>query len=97
MPFGSERKEMERNKESAIYDQLLENKEFLEVTAMMRTNGNIIPISFQWEDREIKIDKVLNCQLGSSLKEGIAGRRYLCQVRNKRFYLYFTGRQWYMD
>lgn len=92
-PFGFE----QREKETAVYEQLLENKTFLEVTAMMCTNKDVIPLTFKWDYRQIKIDRVINVREGVSLKDGFCGKRYLCQAEGKRFYLYFTGRQWYMN
>ncbi len=97
MPFGFEPREIDNRKETAIYEQLLDNKTFLEVTAMMCTNKAVIPLSFKWDYREIKIERVINIQDGKSLKDGFLGKRYLCQAKGKRFYLYFTGKQWYMN
>ncbi len=92
-PFGFE----QREKETAVYEQLPENKTFLEVTAMMCTNKDVIPLTFKWDYRQIKIDRVINVREGVSLKDGFLGKRYLCQAEGKRFYLYFTGKQWYMN
>lgn len=92
-PFGFE----QREKEAAHYEQSLNSKIFLEVTATMCTNKNVIPLYFKWDYRKIKIDKVINVREGVSLKDGFLGKRYLCQAEGKRFYLYFTGRQWYMN
>jgi hypothetical protein len=98
MPFGHEQNEAEKRKEAAIYERKIQFNEFIEVKAIMRKDGKLVPAAFTWEDREIKIEKVLRVQQGSSLKEtGIAGTRFLCQAMNRRFYLYFTGRQWYME
>ncbi|MDF2984940.1 MAG: hypothetical protein K0R50_450 [Eubacterium sp.] len=98
MPFGHEQKEWAERKEHDIYEQKTQFNEFITVKAMMRKDGNVIPTTFTWEDQEIKIEKVLKVQQGSSLKEtGIAGTRFLCQAMNRRFYLYYTGRQWYID
>lgn len=97
MPFGHEQREFEKRRDAAIYDDLLENKNFIEVTAMMCTDGRIIPTYFRWDYRQIKIDRVINVQEGQSLKAGFTGKRYLCIAMNRRFYLYFTGKQWYVD
>ena len=59
MPFKHEQKEWAERKEADTYKQKLEYKEFLEVKAIVRKDGNIIPISFTWEDREIKIERVI--------------------------------------
>lgn len=96
MPFGHEQREFEKRGEAAIYNELIENKNFIEVTATMCTNRRIIPTAFVWEGLQIKIDKVLNVQEGQSLKAGFIGKRYLCIAMNRRFYLYFTGKQWYI-
>lgn len=97
MPFGHERSEAEKRKELYNHLSKIEFREFIEVKALMRRDGQLIPAAFTWEDQEIRIEKVLKTQQGSSLKDGIAGTRYLCQALNKRFYLYFTGKQWYMS
>ena len=93
MPFGHEQREFEKSKDADIYDELLESTNFIEVTAMMCTDGRIIPNLFKWDGRQIKIDRVLNVQDGKSLKAGFIGERYLCIAMNRRFYLYFTGKQ----
>ncbi len=98
MPFGHEENEWAERKEADIYKRNIQFNEFIEVKAMMRKDGKLVPAAFIWEDQEIKIEKVLRVQQGSSLKQtGIAGTRFLCQAMNRRFYLYFTGKQWYMD
>ncbi len=97
MPFGHERKEIEKRKEASSYESKIESQNFIEVTALMRNDGVIIPLSFIWEDREIKIERVLNVRPGSSLKDKVAATRFLCVAMNRRFYLYFTGKQWYID
>lgn len=98
MPFGYEQKEMEKRREEDLYMRKVEFNDFIEVKAMMYKNGDIMPVTFKWEDREIRIQKILNVRKGSSLKEkGIPGTRFLCQAMNIRFYLYFTGKQWYME
>ncbi len=98
MPFGHEEKEWAERKEADIYNRNIQFNEFIEVKAMMRKDGKLVPAAFIWEDQEIKIEKVLRVQQGSSLKQtGITGTRFLCQAMNRRFYLYFTGKQWYME
>lgn len=97
MPFGHEQREFEKRGEAAIYNEFIENKNFIEVTATMCTNGRIIPTYFRWDDRQIKIDKVLHVHDGTSLKANFMGKRFLCIAMNRRFYLYFTGKQWYVD
>lgn len=98
MPFGHEQREMEKRREEDLYMRKVEFNEFVEVKAMTYANGEIMPVTFKWEGREIKIQKVLNARKGSSLKEkGIPGIRFLCQAMNRRFYLYFTGKQWYIE
>jgi hypothetical protein len=98
MPFGHEQKGWAERKEADIIEQKIEFNEFITVKAMMRNDGKLVPASFIWDDKEIKIEKVLKVQQGSSLKEtGIAGIRFLCQAMNRRFYLYYTRKQWYID
>lgn len=94
MPFGFERN-LEAENEAA--HQMNVNKHFISVKVHYMTDGKIIPASFFWHDREYIIDKVLNCRQGNSLKDITSGWRYECILRNKRFYLYFTGKKWYLD
>lgn len=95
MPFGFEQRQWE---DSSQNDSLTtEVKEFLEVDAVIKTNGQVIPTAFVWEGRKIKINKVIKSCSGSSLKNGFTGIRYECIAGRTRFYLYFTGKQWYIN
>ncbi|MCX7711542.1 MAG: hypothetical protein N2484_17010 [Clostridia bacterium] len=94
MPFGFERREFEKNMSEFADDT---TRQYLEVTAMTLTDGRIIPLSFIWEDREIKINKVLECRQGKSLKHGAQGLRYQCRVGTKSFYLYFENNRWSIE
>lgn len=97
MPFGFEQRQLEESIENESYRLNTGKKEFLEVDAVIKTNGQVIPLAFVWEGRKIKINRVLNSCNGSSLKGGFLGIRYECIAGRTRFYLYFTGKQWYMN
>ena len=40
----------------------------------------MIPVSFKFDDREVQVDAVLDCERGVARKAGGRGFRYLCDV-----------------
>lgn len=98
MLFGYDPNDTER-----IFNKVQEepyNKEILEVTALYKKDGQLVPLSFMWKEKEYKIEKVLECQKGQSLKFGQTGLRYRCLCASKKFYLHYTGDplgKWYVE
>ena len=41
---------------------------------------HMIPVSFKYDDRDVQVDEVLDCDRGISRKVGGMGFRYLCRV-----------------
>lgn len=70
---------------------------FLEVIAKFDSNGNIFPISINWQGRIIAIDKILDCRPAPSLKHGGQGNRYTCRIDNKIFYLFNDNNHWFIE
>lgn len=101
MPFGSE----ERDFNQKVHEEKQEAisgtdwREFLEVTARVKPDGRILPVSFTWNGREYRIDHVLDCQPGHSLKQVKPGMRFSCVRKNRLFYLYYSPREskWYIE
>ena len=94
VPFGFER---QLQRENEVFEQMQTNRNCVSVNVTFMPDGKLVPRSLTMDEREYKIDKVLNCRQGNSLKDSSAGFRYECVLRNKRFYLYFTGERWYLD
>lgn len=98
MPFGYDPNDSDR-----IFNKVEENpymRVYLEVDVIYKKTGQMIPIFFTWGGKQYKIDKLLECQKGQSLKFGIGGLRYRCQAGGKNFYLFYTGDsqcQWYVE
>ncbi len=64
-------------------------KVFVEVTARHDIDGNIAPLSIQWEDgEEYEIDRVLDVCRVASLKVGGIGVRHTCKIRGHITYLF---------
>ena len=78
-PFGLNEKEYEKKLDARV-ELNKYTKVYLDIIAIVRKDGKITPISFKWDDREYKIDKVLECFKGMSAKYYIKGLRYKCRT-----------------
>ena len=64
----------------------------------MNPSNNIIPLSIIWEnDREYKIDKILDCRPRASTKGGGMGIRYTVKISNKERYLFLDKYTWFIE
>ena len=95
-PFGLNEKEYEKKLDARV-ELNKYTKVYLDIIAIVRKDGKITPISFKWDDREYKIDKVLECFKGMSAKHYIKGLRYKCRIGTKDFYLFFDEEKWYVE
>lgn len=95
MPFGFEERADKYDRDNQIISP--ENKEYLDVTYINQKDGNKVPVSFTWHEKEIKIDKVIESVKGISRKISTSGMRYRCKTGNKDYYLIFDGRGWYIE
>lgn len=73
-------------------------KVFVSVLADFDADGNLIPVSFVWEDgRRYTIDRILDVRRAASLRAGGCGIRYTCRVRGKQTYLFREEDRWFME
>jgi hypothetical protein len=71
----------------------------VDVDAHFTRSGDIIPLSFIWDDgRKYIVDKVLESKKAASLKVGGQGIRYTCRVLGKEIYLFLeNGNKWFVE
>lgn len=75
-----------------------EKKVYVEVFARFDREGNMIPLSIQWEDGQIyEIDRVLDVRRGASLKAGGSGMRYTVRIGRSCTMLYFEDPAWFVE
>ncbi|MGN0528473.1 MAG: hypothetical protein ACI4IE_05010, partial [Eubacterium sp.] len=73
------------------------NKHYTNVKALFDTEGNIIPLSITYDDREFEIDRVTDVRPAASLKSGGAGIRYTCYIDGKKSYLFLEENRWFAE
>ena len=72
-------------------------KKYVEVGAVHRTDGQILPVLLWWEDgRSYQIDRVLDIRRAASLKAGGNGIRYVCLIQGRRRHLYYENPRWFV-
>ncbi len=74
-------------------------KVFVDVTAIFKKDGTLLPLYFIWEDGvKYEIDRVIESKKAASLKVGGQGRRYRCRVSGKEIYLFLEdGNKWFVE
>lgn len=73
-------------------------KVYVSVLAKFDAEGNITPISVEWEDGHIyEIDRVLDVRRGASLKAGGAGMRYTVRIGRSQTMLYYEDPAWFVE
>jgi len=73
-------------------------KVYVDVTAIFRKDGRLLPVSFVWEDgRKYEIERVLDITRAASLKAGGTGIRYTCMVHGHETYLFLEEDRWFME
>jgi len=73
-------------------------KVFVDVMAAFDREGRLTPLSLVWEDgRKYPVDQVLDVRRAASLKAGGIGTRYTVRIYGKRTYLFFDGKQWFVE
>ena len=73
-------------------------KVYVAVTAQFDTEGNVQPLSIEWEDgRTFSVDRILDQRRAASTKAGGVGMRYLCRFQNKETYLYYENPRWFVE
>ena len=75
-------------------------KVYIDVYALMRQNGMLIPKVFIWEDgAKYKIDRVLHAVPAASTKVGGRGISYTVRIGNLEQYLFLEDEEnrWFME
>ena len=75
-------------------------KVYVGVIAEFAPDGDVTPLSFTWEDdREYRVDKLLDRVRAASLKAGGVGMRYTVVVRGKQTYMWLEDgcNRWFME
>ncbi len=73
-------------------------KVFVQLNATFSPNGELIPVSFVWEDgSKYIIDKVYDHKKAASLKVGGQGTRYRCRVMGKEIFIFFEEGRWFIE
>ena len=76
----------------------------LTMIQLTKKNGCVLPLSFDWENRDegavhVKVDRVVSITPAAERKNGAVGDRYECEVEGRREYLYYTKlqpRKWFL-
>lgn len=75
-------------------------KVFVAVTARFDREGQITPLSIEWEDgRVFAVDRVLDRRRAASLKAGGAGIRYTVRIQGRETYLFYDlcDKKWFVE
>lgn len=73
-------------------------KQYISVTAKFDSDGNILPLSINWDDgRSFNIDRIIDVRYAASLKAGGAGIRYTCRIRQSEKHLYLEDNRWFIN
>lgn len=71
---------------------------FIDVIAKFEAStGKVVPLSFKFENKIIKIDKVIDVRPAASLKHGGQGTRYTCKTDNITYYLFYDDDKWFIE
>lgn len=73
------------------------NKHYTNVKVLFDTEGNIIPLSITYDEREFEIDRVTDVRPAASLKSGGAGIRYTCYIDGRKSYLFLEENRWFAE
>ena len=74
-----------------------EEKEFIPVIAKFDVEGEMTPLSIEWNGRTLSIDKVLEKRMAPSLKHGGYGQRFRCRIRQTICYLFCDEGKWFLE
>lgn len=73
------------------------NKHYTAVKAFFDKEGNITPLSMEYNGEEFEIDRVTDVRPAASLKSGGAGIRYTCYIEGKMTYLFLEETRWFFE
>lgn len=72
-------------------------KNYVNVIASFDTQGTVMPLKMEWEDRWLEVDRVMDVRPAASLKSGGAGIRYTCRIEGKSTYLFLEETKWFFE
>ncbi len=73
-------------------------KVYVDVFAVMKRDGTVLPRSFVWEDGErYTIDRVLHIVPAASLKVGGRGIRYTVKIGMNERYIFRDEDRWFVE
>ena len=73
-------------------------KVYVDVFAVMKRDGTVLPRSFVWEDGErYTIDRVLHIVPAASLKVGGRGIRYTVKIGMNKRYIFRDEDRWFVE
>lgn len=76
----------------------MRDKVYVAVVARYSPEGELRPLSVQWEDgRSFSIDRILDVRRASSLKAGGAGIRYTVRIGCRETYLFLEEDRWFVQ
>lgn len=67
------------------------------VDARVKTNGDVLPLCFEWEGRRLKIEKVLDKHPARNRKTLRSGIRYLVFLEGRHYSLFLDRGCWYLE
>ena len=79
-----------------------EDKVYVDVNEDRTKDGDLIPLSFVWEDgRRYEIERILDIRPAASLKAGGAGIRYTVRVGSRESFMFLEEERgvhkWFME
>ncbi len=73
-------------------------KVYVEVTAVMKPDGTVLPRRFLWEDGAVyRIDRVKHIVPAASTKVGGRGIRYTVMIQGQERYLFREEDRWFLE
>ena len=73
-------------------------REYVDVVAEFRKDGQLVPIFFTWEDgRKYSIDRILKIERCASRKAGGVGMMYTCMIQGQESHLFYEVDKWFME
>ena len=77
----------------------MDNKVYVDVTAELSKDGDLVPKSFRWEDGQVyEIERIKDVRRAASLKAGGVGMRYTCVIGGQEKHLFYEdNNMWFME
>lgn len=72
-------------------------KQYVEVIVKFKENGEKVPLSILYENKEYIIDKVMEVKPKASLKVGGFGVRYSVRIQGVETHLFYEFDRWFVE